>query len=175
MCNSWFAATWQGGLVGDQSNRIFSRRIYMKIEFSSQRREILLFLTTNMERRDVTCKPVITQPMWGDSRQSGILDYTLWIPAMIPASGFQYLAVEAEFWIPIVSRIPDSLSCIPNSKAQDSGFYKQILPDSGFHKQKFPGYGNPNYLIWGEITVILVLSGINKSQYRTLLCRYRWW
>ena len=26
----------------------FSRRIYMKIEFSSQRREMLLFLTTNM-------------------------------------------------------------------------------------------------------------------------------
>ena len=27
-------------------NTIFSQRIYMKIEFSSQRREVLLFLTT---------------------------------------------------------------------------------------------------------------------------------
>ena len=31
-----------------QYNRTFSRRIEMKIEFSSQRREMLLFLTTNM-------------------------------------------------------------------------------------------------------------------------------
>ena len=35
------------GVCG-QYNRIFSRRIYMKIEFGSQRREMLLFLTTNM-------------------------------------------------------------------------------------------------------------------------------
>ena len=38
----------QGGQVGGQFNRIFSRRMYMKIEFSSQRTEMLLFLTTNM-------------------------------------------------------------------------------------------------------------------------------
>ena len=35
------------GVCG-QYNRIFSRRIYMKIAFSSQRREMLLFLTINM-------------------------------------------------------------------------------------------------------------------------------
>ena len=34
------------------------------------------------------------------------------------------------------SRVPDSLSCIPNSKAQDSGF----------HKKKFPGARNPDFL-----------------------------
>ena len=45
---SWFATTWQGGHVGGQNKRIFPRRIYMKINFSSQRREMLLFLTTNM-------------------------------------------------------------------------------------------------------------------------------
>ena len=45
---SWFATTWQGGHVGGQNKRIFPRRIYMKIEFSSQRREMLLFLTTNI-------------------------------------------------------------------------------------------------------------------------------
>ena len=28
-------------------------------------------------------------------------------------------------WISIVSGIPDSLSCIPDSKAQDSGLHKQ--------------------------------------------------
>ena len=46
--NSWFATTWQGGHVGGQYNTILFRRICMKIEFSSQRRETVLFLTTNM-------------------------------------------------------------------------------------------------------------------------------
>ena len=39
------------------------------------------------------------------------------------------------FWIPIISGIPDSLSCVPDSKAQDSGF----------HKQKFLGFRNPDF------------------------------
>ena len=42
---SWFATMWH---VEGQCHVIFSQRIYMKIEFSSQRREMLLFLTTNM-------------------------------------------------------------------------------------------------------------------------------
>ena len=32
---------------------------------------------------------------------------------------------ETWFWISIFSRIPDSLICIPDSIAQDSGFHKQ--------------------------------------------------
>ena len=48
----------------------------------------------------------------------------------IPGNGFQFFSVELEFWIPIVSRIPDSLSCIPDSKAQDSRFHQQKFPDS---------------------------------------------
>ena len=35
------------------------------------------------------------------------------------------------FWIPIVSLIPESTSCLPDSKATDSGFRK-----------KFPGFRN---------------------------------
>ena len=38
----------------------------------------------------------------------------------IPGAGFQSLSVERGFWTPIVSGIPVSLSCIPDSKAQDS-------------------------------------------------------
>ena len=45
---SWFASTWQGGHVGGQNNRIFSRRIYLKMELCFQRRGMLLFLTTSM-------------------------------------------------------------------------------------------------------------------------------
>ena len=53
--------------------------------------------------------------------------------AQIPGTDFQFLSVELGFWIPIVSGIPDSLSCIPDSKAQDCGF----------HKQNFHGFRNP--------------------------------
>ena len=49
------------------------------------------------------------------------------------------LFVELGFGILIVSRSPDSLSCISDSKAKGSGFYKQKIlgigfriPDSGF-------------------------------------------
>ena len=48
----------------------------------------------------------------------------------IPGTGFQYLSVELGFWIPIGSGIPDSLSCIPDSKTQDSTFHKQNFSDS---------------------------------------------
>ena len=37
----------------------------------------------------------------------------------ISGTGFQSLSVELGFRIPIVSGIPDSLSCIPDSKAKD--------------------------------------------------------
>ena len=48
-------------------------------------------------------------------------------------SGFQVLdtdffLVELGFWIPILTKIPDSLSCISESKVQGSGFHKQIFP-----------------------------------------------
>ena len=48
----------------------------------------------------------------------------MWIPDSrywIPVFFFK----TVEFWIPIVIGIPDSLSCIPDSKPQDSGFHKQ--------------------------------------------------
>ena len=65
---SWFATTWQGGHVGCQNKRIFPRRIYMKIEFSSQRREMLLFLTTNMaavtSRANQQLKYGVLRPSW---------------------------------------------------------------------------------------------------------------
>ena len=54
-----------------------------------------------------------------------------WIPHCgfrIPGTGFWYLSVELGFWIPIVSGIPDSLSCIPDSKTWDSRFHEQNIP-----------------------------------------------
>ena len=37
-----------------------------------------------------------------------------------PGTGLQSLSVKLGFWIPIVSGIPDSLSCIPKPRIQDS-------------------------------------------------------
>ena len=48
--------------VSGQCNRIFPRRIYMKIGYGSQRREMLLFWPPTHHqhgRRDVTCKAAI--------------------------------------------------------------------------------------------------------------------
>ena len=56
-------------------------------------------------------------------------------------AGFLSLSVELGFWIPIFSRIPDSL--ISESKAQDSRF----------HKQNFPGFRNSDSLAWGDLWV----------------------
>ena len=88
-----------------------------------------------------------------------------WIPRhgfRIPGTGYRIFFSGT--WIPVVSGIPDSLGCIPDSKAQDSGFHRQTFPrfriphakiskipdytsknfqDSGFHMQKFPRFRIP--------------------------------
>ena len=75
-------------------------------------------------------------------------------------SGFQslgsrFLSLELGFRILIVTGIPDSLSCIPDSKAQGSRF----------QKQKFLWFRNPNSLSWNEteffFLVCLFLTQIN--------------
>ena len=61
-----------------------------------------------------------------------------WIPSRgfrIPCTGFQSLSVEVGLWIPIVSGISDSLSCILDSKTQDSGFL------TGLRSKRFRGKG----------------------------------
>ena len=50
------------------------------------------------------------------------------------------MLVKFGFWIPVFSRILDSLSCIPDSKAQDFEF----------NKQKFPRFQNPDFLDMGR-------------------------
>ena len=54
----------------------------------------------------------------------------------ISGSGLKSLSVQLEFWISIVSGIQVFLSCIPDSKAQDSTL----------HRQSFPGFRNPDSL-----------------------------
>ena len=75
--------------------------------------------------------------------RKGIQDsLEFWIPRRgfrIQGTGFQPLSVELGFRIPIVSGIPDSLCCIPYSKAHDSRFPEKraILRQRGrgWHKQ----------------------------------------
>ena len=88
--------------------------------------------------------------MLGNPKQSWSLDSKPWIPDsrhLIPV--FSRGTLD---WIPILSRIPDSLSCIPDSKAQDSGF----------HKQKFHGFHNPDSLTWADAFVNILLYIVNN-------------
>ena len=61
-------------------------------------------------------------------------------------TGFQLLCSSILFqllyfqYFSVASGIPDSLSCIPDSRAQDSGF----------HKQNFLGFRNPDFLTWDK-------------------------
>ena len=71
--------------------------------------------------------PHVRELIQWNPRGSWILDTTPWIPDsrhLIPI----FFLVELGFWIPILSRIPNSLSCIPESKVQDSEFHKQNFP-----------------------------------------------
>ena len=62
--------------------------------------------------------------------------------------------MEHGFRIPIVSGIPDSLSCIPDSKAQILDSSAKNLLDSELHKQKFPDSG----ILYMEGRVVLESS-----------------
>ena len=46
------------------------------------------------------------------------------------------LSLELGFRIPIVKGISDSLTCIPDSKAQESGSHNSNFPDSKFQQPK---------------------------------------
>ena len=69
------------------------------------------------------CSKLLTCTILGLLRQSWILDSTPWIPDSSYGWG-DSLSVELGFRISIVSGIPDSLSCIPDSKAQNFDFLK---------------------------------------------------
>ena len=69
------ASFWRWGLWNSEvSHRICSRRIYMKMEFSSQRREMFLFLITNMAAVTSRAKPTVREKIkkmnsnWTDQR-----------------------------------------------------------------------------------------------------------
>ena len=51
------------------------------------------------------------------------------------------LSVKFGFLIPVSSGIPTSIWCIPESKAQDSGFHSKNWLDSVIHKPNLPDYG----------------------------------
>ena len=77
-------------------------------------------------------------PMWGNRRQSCILDSTPWI--LDSNYWISDLFSGLRFQIPVVSEMPNSYSCIQDSKAQDIRIPQaRNFQDSGYHRQKFPG------------------------------------
>ena len=61
----------------------------------------------------------------------------------IPGTGFWILCQWSGFRSPIIRRIPHSLICIPNSKTQDSGFYK-----NNFSGIRIPLQGANQRFLW---------------------------
>ena len=61
------------------------------------------------------------------------------------------MSVELGFWIPIVSGIPDFLSCIPDSKTQDSAFHEQKFRDSGI---RIPIHGEMSLFFFLTLNVL---------------------
>ena len=61
------------------------------------------------------------------------------------------LSVKLGFWIPIVSGIPDSLSCFLDFKAQDSGFHKQKFHGFLLLQAQIPGYQNTDSPTWSDM------------------------
>ena len=76
-----------------------------------------------------------------------ILDSTQWI------LDSRSLSVELGFWTSILDRIPDSLSCIPDSKA----------PDFVFHKENFLGFQHLDSLTLGDIRIFVLLQWSGKA------------
>ena len=89
-----------------------------------------------------------------------------WIPPRgfrIPITGFQIYFSGVGFRIRIVSGIPDSYTCIPDSKSKN-------FQDSGFQMQKFLGFRNPDSFTWGEFLVSLLrVRGTGILLYRWIL------
>ena len=89
--------------------------------------------------------------MLGKRRRHWILNSTPWIAdSRYQAVNLNFLSVE----LPIDRGIPDSLCCIPNPRAQDSGFHKQKIPEfripraklSRIHGETRLSYFSPNFL-----------------------------
>ena len=87
------------------------------------------------ENELVTCKDSLAPCRKRNPRQSWILDSGF----RISGTEFQFLPVELGFWIAIVSRIPDSLSCIP---AQAHSRYRTRFQASSGNSDSanWPGY-----------------------------------
>ena len=87
-------------------------------------------------------------PQSGNPRQSWILQPTQWIPD----SSYWITIFASRTWIldSTLRGIPDPLSSIPDSQAQDSGFNEQHF---GLHKQTFSRFSNKDSLALGEKTV----------------------
>ena len=83
-------------------------------------------------------------------------------------SGFQLpdsklFLVELGFQIPIVSGIPDSYICIPDSKAQDSGFHQQKFPRFRIPHAKISRIKEPGFPYMWRNFVLQKLRSIAKE------------
>ena len=104
-------------------------------------------------------KPLVRYlaPCKGVQVQSRILDLTPWIPDSL----YTISVSVSGTWIPTVNGIPHPLSCIPDFKAQVSGFHKKNF--SEFLKQKISRH--PQSLAWDELSDIDTTLAQGLSQW----------
>ena len=158
--NTGFPAKWQ--LRNERRNSILMARHYPDLGLASDwlkqisyaarpiRSTIQIWIVT---RHQYGISALVSQTSFGGETSDGVVKcgllffHTRKLKTILDCgldavdSGFQdwipdSLMVEKGFRILFIIEIPDSLSCIPESKAQDSGF----------HKPKFAPFQNPNYL-----------------------------
>ena len=80
-------------------------------------------------------------------------------------SGCHSLLVELGLWIAIASGIPDSPSCIPDSKAWDSEFHKQNLPGFRIWIPQAEISGISDSLTWCDTGQLLFQVPSTVSEY----------
>ena len=88
------------------------------------------------------CSPYVRE----SNLYNWILDSEPWIPDS-KCCNPDSLPVELGLRIPILSGIPDSLSCILDQKPRILVCTRKIVPDSRSNKQNVPRFRNPDSLI----------------------------
>ena len=107
----------------------------MDTNIASHMQNSINFICSNMSHN---YKKLQRPESWRRSLNIYLLPFPKFWTLYIGRFSFVFI-IDWKWKSAIVSRIPDFLSCISDSKAQDFVFYYQKFPDSVFHRQKFPG------------------------------------
>lgn len=148
----------------------------MDTDIASHMQNSINFICSNMSHN---YKKLQRPESWRRSLNIYLLPFPKFWTLYIGRFWFVFI-IDWKWKSAIVSRIPDFLSCISDSKAQDFVFYYQKFPDSVFHRQKFPGcrYGgndcNGKQKNRGQLMNIMTLNLIKYHDILSKNSRHLW-